>query len=567
MSQFFCISCRSATDPDFKACPYCGEPITDFLRKYLREPIDGKYRILARLGIGGMGEVYKVLHVHLNTPRVIKLMRPNLIGDEKAHWRFVREARLATKITHPNVATLYDFSELDDGSWYMVWEYIEGVTFADLIRDFEVLHPRHAATLSIQALSGLHAIHKSGIVHRDISPENLMITRDEDGDELVKIIDLGIAKQWGDSADEKTKTGMFVGKWRYCSPEHLGLLKSGESIDGRADLYSYAIVLYQMLTGVPPFDAQTPHQFVVLHSTTPPPSLASNNIDLEGLDELEAIISRGLEKDRELRFATARQFSSALKGALPDLPEEDANAAEEHRSRIESLRLADAIADDESLASPSTVPSSLLPADDAPTRIQEEPTLATAPQVSSSQTSETRKEKLPAETGKTFAAATLDGEGPSTEFEDSLVQATLARPQTDQEEPASSRIRWVLGSLAVTLLLVAAFLWFWRSPEPTPPAPPVDRSATLAVNALPWAEIVSVTNVETGELAVESDGTTPARYSLAPGLWEVTLAHPASGETATRRVELSGGGRMLVEASFVTELTPELPVLRGSAAE
>src|SRR5436305_802716 len=103
---FSCIHCRSEIDPAFKACPFCGEPITDFLRKHLEEPIDGKYQLLARLGVGGMGEVYKVLHVDLNAIRVIKLMRSAIATDKNAHDRFLREARLATRIQHPNVATL-----------------------------------------------------------------------------------------------------------------------------------------------------------------------------------------------------------------------------------------------------------------------------------------------------------------------------------------------------------------------------------------------------------------------------------------------------------------------------
>src|SRR5436190_8688663 len=308
---FSCIHCRSEIDPAYKACPFCGEPITDFLRKHLEEPIDGKYQLLARLGVGGMGEVYKVLHVHLNAIRVIKLMRSAIAGDKAAHDRFLREARLATRIQHPNVATLFDFATLDDGSRYMVWEFIEGTNLHELLESNGPLSPRYAAQLAIQALMGLDAIHRAGIVHRDISPENLMITRDDEGNERVKIIDLGIAKQSG-SEDAKTQTGMFVGKWKYCSPEHLGMMPEGESIDGRADLYSFGIVLYEMLTGVPPFQADTPHAYVMLHASERPKALREVNPNVTDSPELERIIFKALEKDRRKRFANAREFAQAL---------------------------------------------------------------------------------------------------------------------------------------------------------------------------------------------------------------------------------------------------------------
>ncbi|MGZ5472745.1 MAG: serine/threonine protein kinase, partial [Thermoanaerobaculia bacterium] len=273
---FFCIHCKSEIDSRYKACPFCGEAITDFLRRYLETPLDGKYRVLSRLGVGGMGEVYKVLHTHLNAIRVIKLMRSNIASDAGAHERFLREARLATKIQHPNVAALFDFSTLDDGAHYMVWEYIEGINLHELITERGPLSARYAAKLAVQALMGLDAIHRAGIVHRDVSPENLMITRDDESNERVKIIDLGIAKSSG-ADDNKTKTGMFVGKWKYCSPEHLGMLPPGERIDGRADLYSFGIVLYEMLAGVPPFVCDTPHAYLMKHASERPKPLAEMN--------------------------------------------------------------------------------------------------------------------------------------------------------------------------------------------------------------------------------------------------------------------------------------------------
>ncbi|HEV8657035.1 MAG TPA: serine/threonine-protein kinase, partial [Thermoanaerobaculia bacterium] len=245
MAAFHCIRCKAEIDRNFKACPHCGEPVTEFLRRYADEPVDGKYKIVDRLGAGGMGEVYKVTHTFLGATRVIKVIRPQISESRDAHDRFLREARAATKVQHPNVATLHDFSALPDGSHYMVWEYIEGENLAQRIRARGTLPPRYAVALTIQALHGLEAIHRAGIVHRDISPENLMITREAGGEERVRIIDMGVAKV-EDSTDSATRAGVFVGKLRYASPEHLGFLAEGQKIDGRADLYSLAMVLYEM---------------------------------------------------------------------------------------------------------------------------------------------------------------------------------------------------------------------------------------------------------------------------------------------------------------------------------
>ena len=320
--MFECPSCQAAVAPSLGACPSCGALVTDFLRRHHDDPLDGKYRILSVLGIGGMGEVYKAQHIHLGAIRVIKLMRANIAADKESHERFLREARLATRIQHPNVAVLFDFSALPDGSFYMVWEYIDGTDLRKFVLERQFLRPAAAVRLAVQALMGLDAVHRAGIVHRDISPENLMVTRDERGLERIKIIDLGVAKQWDDAGDDKTKTGMFIGKFKYCSPEQLGMLGAGERIDGRADLYSFALVLYEMLTGVPPFTAETPHQYLVLHSSQMPPPLRKANPQSIVPTQLEALIFKGLAKDRERRFHSAAEFAKALDDALLSIPEQ-----------------------------------------------------------------------------------------------------------------------------------------------------------------------------------------------------------------------------------------------------
>ncbi len=377
---FACIRCNTEIDRDFKACPHCGEPITDFLREYADKPIDGKYRIIQRLGIGGMGEVFKVEHTFLGSIRVVKIIRAQISGSTEANDRFLREAKLATKVQHPNVATLYDFSALPDGSHYMVWEFIEGENLAQLIRRSGTLSPRHAVRITIQALAGLDAIHRAGIVHRDISPENLMITHAADGSEFVKIIDLGVAKAT-ESDVAMTQTGMFVGKFRYASPDHLGFLGAGEHIDGRADLYSLAIVLFEMVTGRPPFEATSPHAYIIHHSRDE--YLNSPDLDrITGSPALQTVLARALDRDRNKRFATAREFADALIAVERDLPDEagktvtgtfDADATM-RTERTSSGRTAAAAA---AMASDIAPPARTVPAQAAPSS-EQRPTVITA---------------------------------------------------------------------------------------------------------------------------------------------------------------------------------------------
>ena len=309
-----CPRCHAAIEPAFKACPHCGEAITDFLRRYLTQPIDGKYEIIERLGTGGMGEVYKVRHTYLGALRVIKVIRPQIAENKDANDRFLREAQLATKVQHPNVATLHDFSALPDGSHYMVWEFIDGENLGQRLRLRGTLPARTAVRIAIDALHGLDAIHKAGIVHRDISPENLMLAADG-----VKIIDLGVAK--GEEVDGSTKTGIFVGKLRYASPEQLGFLGDQEKIDGRADLYSLAIVLYEMLTGKPPFEAKSPHEYVLMHSRETPPRPIEITQNLPGGAEIQRILQRALESDRTKRFQNAGELLAALEAVARSLPD------------------------------------------------------------------------------------------------------------------------------------------------------------------------------------------------------------------------------------------------------
>jgi serine/threonine-protein kinase len=527
---FFCIHCKSEIDPKFKACPYCGEAITDFLRRHLEAPIDGKYQILSRLGVGGMGEVYKVLHVHLNSIRVIKLMRANIASDPGAHERFLREARLATKIHHHNVATLFDFSTLEDGSFYMVWEYIEGTNLHELIDQRGPLSPKYAGKLASQALMGLDSVHRAGIVHRDISPENLMITRDDEGEEHVKVIDLGIAKSSG-AEDNNTKTGMFVGKWKYCSPEHLGMLPPGERIDGRADIYSFGIVLYEMLTGVPPFQADTPHAYLMMHSQERPRAIRDANPLAAAAPELEALIFRSLEKDRNRRFATAREFGQAIDAILP-LLSDTAGATAPLPSNAE-------------ITDEATRVSRLEPEipQDAPTIVTVTPATAMAPKA-------------------------VPTQKPLDRGADAVPRLQPARVQpAAQAKPRSRSGLLAAAAVVVVVLVLGGWMMARNKPPidgglgqqpvqastvsiPTQPVGTPTATATviagkagrLGINAFPWAQVTSIRNVESGQaVEIGSGVVTPAPVDLAPGRYEVTLTNPQFRQPIRRTVSIEAG--------------------------
>jgi serine/threonine protein kinase len=293
--------------------------------------LDGKYEILSRIGVGGMGEVFKARHVHLNTFRCIKVMKQALLADDVFLTRFLREARLATQIHHPNIAAVHDFF-IGEGGNYMVTEFIDGTTLRQWAAAHGPFPVAVAADVVSQILSGLDHIHRRGLLHRDISPDNVMLSYDEDDRLIAKIIDLGIAKDVNTTTTEMTQAGVLIGNPKYMSPEQLGMLGDHEQIDGRADLYCLGVVFYEMLAGVAAFASETPQGYIMKHLTQTPPRFAVAKSGVAVPDRMEQIIFRVLEKDRRRRFENAREFAEALTPFLT------APAGTLHRDDISRLR-------------------------------------------------------------------------------------------------------------------------------------------------------------------------------------------------------------------------------------
>ena len=260
--------------------------------------LEGKYEILQKIKEGGMGAIYKVRHLLLDEIRVIKVIKPQVEDVEGLKERFFNEARAATRLRHPNIALLHDFSLTDDGTGYMVMEYIEGRTLQEIIRKEGPPPLELTLEIALQSLEAIEYLHQHKVVHRDISPDNLMLTVDHRGNPLVKLLDLGLAKAL-ESETGLTKTDQFIGKYRYASPESF---KVGTARLGPAtDLYSFGIVLYELLTGRFPIPGSDEGSVIAGHMFGEVLGFAESDPEGRVPDQLRELTLRALEKEPEKR--------------------------------------------------------------------------------------------------------------------------------------------------------------------------------------------------------------------------------------------------------------------------
>lgn len=280
-----------------------------------RDPLIGqtiadRYRIVDLVGTGGMGAVYRGVHLRINKVVAIKVLNPEMVGHPEALSRFEREAKAAAKISHRNVCAATDFGATEDGQFFLVMEYVEGESLEDILQGSGRMDPRRAVAIVEQICQGLERAHDLGIVHRDLKPENIMIVH-EDGGEVVKILDFGIAKITSDAGQDEpalTKAGAIYGTPRYMAPEQI----VSTNIDARADLYSVGVILFRMLTGVLPFDGQRSYDILQKHLSEDPPSPRAMAPEAAISLPLNHVVLRLLSKRPEQRFQSAGVLREAL---------------------------------------------------------------------------------------------------------------------------------------------------------------------------------------------------------------------------------------------------------------
>jgi hypothetical protein len=268
--------------------------------------IGERYRIEALLGEGGMGAVFRARHLSLDRPVALKVLHPRLCEDEQVQKRFEREAQAISKLDHPNCVRVIDFGTADKGMKYLVMPFLDGQELRELTG--VALPTTEVVDLGAQILRALEHAHMRGLVHRDLKPENVFLVRDDDDNRVVKLVDFGIVKLLeSEGLAQLTRAGMAFGTPTYMSPEQA----AGGKIDERTDLYSLGVVLYELLTGVPPFTADEPAMLMRMHILTDPPPLPDT---VPG--PLADVVVKLLGKEPPERYASAREARHALVAAV-----------------------------------------------------------------------------------------------------------------------------------------------------------------------------------------------------------------------------------------------------------
>ena len=305
------------------SCPHCGyqHPVGTEICPRTAEPISGhgvigtridRYEVKNLLGVGGFGSVYRARHVHTDAEVALKVLKRALNADQAMIDRFLREAKAAASVGSEHIVRVLDAGVASEGTAFLALELLDGYDLKELVTREGPQLPARVVDLIAQALDGLSAAHARGIVHRDMKPANVFVVQKDERD-FVKLLDFGISKMHAaeDGVPALTMTGVAMGTPSYMAPEQFF---DARNVDGRSDLYAVAAMLYELLARRLPFEAQSYAELVVKVKTELPPPLKSVVPELP--DALCQAVDRGLAREREARWATAREFSAALRATL-----------------------------------------------------------------------------------------------------------------------------------------------------------------------------------------------------------------------------------------------------------
>jgi len=342
----FCPACSRVYGEDAVTCELDGERLVLLSEEpsLVGHVLDSKYTLISKLGEGGMGSVYLAEQATMGREVAIKVLRREFSQNRQAIKRFLREARAASKLAHPNTITVYDFGQSNDGLLYLVMERLSGRPLADILDDDGPLVPERAVHIVSQICDSLGEAHRQGITHRDLKPENIFIEEKVGNSEFVKVLDFGIAKMAGDDATtQATATGMICGTPSYMSPEQA----MGKEIDGRSDIYALGVLLYEMLTNEKPFEGDTPMEVMLKHINEPAPNVFQRT-QIQVPEGLQKALDRMLGKKPDQRPPTCEETKALIQAALqtpvvgpPPAHDEPAAAPRKRRDTGERMHAAE----------------------------------------------------------------------------------------------------------------------------------------------------------------------------------------------------------------------------------
>jgi serine/threonine protein kinase/tetratricopeptide (TPR) repeat protein len=312
------LSLQSALDRGGAFCEQCGFPIQASTTDHdplIGQTLQGQYRLLEMVGWGGMGRVYRGEQTNLGRTVAIKVVHPHLVGDPQTVARFYTEARAASRLNHPNSVSIIDFGRTAQGVLYLVMEYLTGKDLARILEEQPLLPFSRITSIMMSVLSALSEAHEQSVVHRDLKPENILVKRLKTGDDLVKVVDFGLAALRVPGATSITNPGFVCGTPDYMAPEQA----RGEQVDGRSDLYSLGVVLFELLTGQLPYVDETPMALAMRHIHDPIPDPRRVAPTRAIPDTLAEITLRALAKSPSDRFADADDMKLELERAYEGL--------------------------------------------------------------------------------------------------------------------------------------------------------------------------------------------------------------------------------------------------------
>ncbi len=317
-----CPRCRGTYPDGFSVCPQDGCALEQLRDWQPGDLIREKYKIIRKIGQGGMGAIYQAEHLIFSEFRALKVLKPQLTHDEFLARHLEQEARITRRLNHPNAVRVEDVDRAEDGRLFIALEYVEGKSMGELIRDAGPMPVPRVVEIARQLCSALDTAHSLGMVHRDIKPDNVLLVRQPGDRDLVKVLDFGIAKIRESTMEHgrpisgvtSTKTGFVVGTPQYVSPEQ-AMGTPGNQLDGRSDIYSAGVLMFEALTGQLPFKADTPIGYLLHHAHSVPPSPLDLNPDLNVAQPVVEIVMKALQKDPARRYQSAREMILALTAA------------------------------------------------------------------------------------------------------------------------------------------------------------------------------------------------------------------------------------------------------------